>query len=252
VHNLSELYADAGTGAQTTTYSGTLVNNEYDTFDSLVHMTNLYSNGRKEFAIIARFRGRFFGEDRIVISSGRIRRAQSYVSYYDAYPPVCKRDSWEFYFPDDGSTIDGALYIDLNSDGEIYDDGEQQTNRGVVEDRGGADVASIDLVVAEMPDELVASWDRSTYRDITLEQLYSYRHRVFPFEVGKRDDASKVYPVRWGPIDPSGWDTGWYLIAIVASDEYGNRGICPFKKAGGRGYNTNPQHWRIVTGSVGL
>jgi hypothetical protein len=78
----------------------------------------------------------------------------------------------------------------------------------------------------------------------------SYRHRIYPFPIGERTD--KLYPVYWS-IDATGWDTGWYLVAIITEDSFGNRGIAPFTKgANGSGYATNPQHWRFVTGSSGL
>ncbi len=253
--NISMLYAETGADGDAVTVSGSLSGGVYSTYDSLTYLGGdfAFKKGMKEFAIIARFRGRYFGEDRVVISSGRLDPNQQSVSYYDAYPPACLRDGVEYEYAADGATIEGELCIDLNAAGSAFnEDGTLNINRGVVIDRGGANVTSIELLISEMPDSLVAVWGGNTHNEITLEQIRSYRTRVFPYVI--TENSSIIYPVRWCPINPSGWSTGWYLLTIVASDEFGNKGICGFSKAGSLGDddNKNPQHWRIVTGSTGL
>lgn len=226
-------------------------------FDSLIYMSgdDIYARGKKEFSLAIELTGRHFGDKRIIYSSARLTSAQEFVSYYDAYPPAVQRDKFEFFYPDDGATISGAITVNINQAGSIYDAGGAiLADRGMVWDKGGADVSRIELVIAEMPEALVQSWSDATSKAITYQQLMSYRNHVYEFPVGVRD--SRVCPVYWNGIDPSSWNTGWYLVALVTEDSFGNRDIAPFGPprgaGGGVGSNINPQHWRIVTGSVGL
>ncbi|MBD3239249.1 MAG: hypothetical protein GF331_01585 [Chitinivibrionales bacterium] len=248
--NLSELCFIVGDTAETTMPFG-----PQDAYSTLVAMpyNEIRGSGKKEFYIYAAFKGRYFGEDRIVKTSGFISTSSSFASYYDAYPPYCWRDAFEYYYPVDGATIEGAFRINLNEDGDIYgDDGGVLKERGYIGDRGGADVAAIELIIAEMPDAMAAEWDPAvTPASLTLDSILSFRHRVFPFEIGARK-SDKIYPVYWNSIDPTGWNSGWYLITIVTEDSFGNRGIAPFEHMFRQGSNFNPQHWRIITGQAGL
>jgi hypothetical protein len=214
---------------------------------------NIRGAGKKEIAVVLRMRGRYFGEERLIYSSARLNPNSRYVSYYDAYPPLVERDSWEFYYPDDGATIKGAFSVNMNQANTIFDSvGAQMTQRGLVWDKGGADVAAISLFFAEMPDSMAASWSpSSTPASITMARLLSMRHHELPFPVSGRD--SKVFPVYWN-IDPSGWNTGWYLVAIVTEDNFGNQGIAPYIKGDGTGAGSfyNPQHWQLITGTMGF
>jgi hypothetical protein len=224
-------------------------------YDTLKYMgyNDIRDKGRKEFTVRLTMYGRYFKDSRTIFSSGRLDAQQDMISYYDAYPPMCLRDWFEFFYPKDGSTIPGGVCVNLNQSGSIIDPatGVQSTNRGLIWDKGGADVAKVELVIASMPDALAASWSNTSWGSISYDQLMGYRHHTFPFAVGVR--SSKVYPVYWC-VDPTGWDTGWYLVAIITEDSFGNRGIAPFSAGTGTDASStfNPQHWRIVTGSVGL
>lgn len=226
-------------------------------YDKLAYLPGVaeQGQGKKEFYIVAKFTGRYFGEERVVASSGFQNAKSPFASYYDAYPPFIMRDWFRYYFPRDGATIDGAININLNTSGQIYDDsGKVISNRGVVWDKGGADVAAIDLIIAEMPDLMVAEWDSAeTPPTLTEDSIRTFRHHVFEFGIGARRD-SRIYPVYWNNIDPSGWPSGWYLVAIVTEDSFGHRGIAPlnYQRYLGSPWNCNPQHWRIVTGETGL
>jgi hypothetical protein len=205
--------------------------------------------GRKEFAVIVEARGKYFGDSRRVVVSGRVSPDVDFVSYYDAYPPMVKRDYWVYIYPDDGAIIDSAIDIDLNTDGDIYVQGQQVPERGLVWDMGGADVSQIDVVFTEMSDSMAAVWSDTVSREVTLDQVLSRPHHSFGFPIPT--PSPKVCPVRWYGIDPSQWNDGWYLVTFITRDSFGNVGIAPYVGGTGQGYgsgrNRNPQHWRIVT-----
>ncbi len=209
---------------------------------------NTYDNGRKELALVLRLTGRYFGESRVVIMSGRMRHDVGFMSYVDFYPPMVWRDSWEYEFPFDGDTIEGPFTVNLNTAADPCPVPFEAT-RGHVCDRGGADVVAIDLYLAEMTDSMAAAWvpDTSCYQ-VTMDQLLALPHRSFPARPFA--PSERVCPVSWPEIDPTDWYDGFYLVAIVTSDCYGNHGIAPYfdlYAVTNRQENTNPQHWRIVT-----
>lgn len=224
----------------------------WDSLTALV-ANDLYVFGRKEVALVLRLRGKYFGDTRDVVVSARIDPSGQVQLYHDRYAPAVVRDWWEFTYADDGSTINGPFTVDLNSVGTVMTfnsvtgDSVMLPERGKVWDMGGADVTSIDLVCAAMPDDMAATWSSSSPRTVTLETLLSLPNYRFSHPVPQ--SSPLVFPVRWVSIDPRQWNSGWYLIAIVTTDSFGNRGVAPFGPAcgtAGAGCTMNPQHWRIV------
>jgi len=220
-------------------------------YDTLCHLSgsDRLAVGRKEMALVLSFHGRYFDDARTVTVSPRLDHSSPFVLCYDAYPPSVHRDFWEYVYPADGAVIDSLFTINLNATGEVYDSsGNQLLQRGLVWDKGGADITGIDLILAEMSDETAARWTSDTmWNKTTLSDLLSVRHYRFGFPIPV--PGPQVYPVAWYDIDPSQWNDGWYYVAIVTTDSYGNRDIAPFYAGWGKDYliTHNPQHWRIVT-----
>lgn len=204
---------------------------------------DLFRSGKKEFGIIARFRGRYFNELRTVVSM-RSFTPGGIETYFDFYPPGIRRDKFQYFMVGDGKTVKGTFSISINEAGYFND---KNNFRGYALDAGGAGLVGAELIIAQMPDSVVTIWDRvTTPSTITRDVLTSWRHRIFPF-VFATPQYEKVN-LYWYDIDPSEWPSGWYALGIVTEDEFGNKGIAPFRLGGWGDVNANPQHWKIITG----
>lgn len=209
-----------------------------------------YKYGRKEIALILRFRGRYFDDDRSLIVSARTDPGIPYVVCLDVWPPRLTRSRWEYDMPGDGDTLYDPFRVSLSDGVESCLAEGSDDRHGNVEDMGGADVVSVDLVFARAPDELAASWlPYETFRQVTYVELMSLPHYSFALPIPS--PAPKICRPVWERIDPTGWTDGHYLMAFVTEDSYGHRGIAPYWHFRGYGSeiptSSNPQLVRIMT-----
>ncbi|MDD5673652.1 MAG: hypothetical protein PHC61_05795 [Chitinivibrionales bacterium] len=176
----------------------------------------LYNAGVKEFAVALRFTGRFFNDVRTVLSFKEVDGA-TYVgqTYFGLYPPKAV-----FFLNQSGvnpdwigndCTITGPFNYSLKT-------------LASVQSSSHASIEQVLLVIAQFPDTM--QWNPFvTPAQMTIDQLYSYRHLVIPYNVQVPNYI--LDNVRWANVDPSSWPSGRYLMAVITQDEYGNRGIAP-------------------------
>jgi hypothetical protein len=230
-----------GAGLQTQiSIPDTVVNTQRYLFDLIKNLSvgELALNGKKEFGIILRFKGRFFGDVRTIMTNPNVANSGHVFTMLDMYPPQLVLDKYELSVPQDGSFIEGTFTYSTNTNGSL----EPIAHRGFCTDLGRAKVVDIELVVAKMPKNLI--WDANSWRTISLSQLHSYYNKTFTYPISAPTDT--VYPVQWVNINMRGWDSGEHIVAVVAEDDFGNRGICPMMNDRNR---TNPIHYTILTGS---
>jgi hypothetical protein len=245
---MDSLYRNYGPGPVEWLYSARGAKEHYRMLTSMTpHDVRLH--GKKEVAVMLRFRGKYFGEDRLVVVSGRVRHDVGFVSYLDAYPPMVRRDMWEFIYPGDGDTIAGAVSISLSTSSDPCPT-PMVPERGRVDDLGGAAVAGIELVFSEITDSIALAWKPdTTWRLLDAASVLALPNHRFGFPL--TGNSSMVCPVAWHGIETSTWNDGYYLLTILTTDCYGNSGVAPlYEFPGGPTLgvvNTNPEHIRIVT-----
>lgn len=219
-------------------------NTPQENYDYLLSMNTLHkqSKGSKEFTIVARFRGRYFGEVRTVVST-RVLVKEGIETHFDFYPPGTKRHDLDYRFPADGATIKGPFSISLNDAGWNADG-----LGGYAYDGGGGGTAGAKLIISRMPDSLAGIWNfRTTPGTLTLDHILAWPHRTIPFKLAT--PSYELINLYWHDIDPSMWPGGWYVAALVTRDGFGNEGISPFRGGiMGNIPHCNPIHWKIITG----
>jgi len=237
------LYDSSSLSSYWGVYDTLKVGNPQDHFKILKILsdTDTKNFGKKEFALVLRFKGRYFNEVRTILSTQELSGDVDYSSYLDFYPPLVKLDQWDKEVPEDGSEITKPFNVNINKTGIATDaDGW----RGWVRDLGGAKIKAVDLVFAECPQSLIDDWSLEDARNlITLDVLATLRNRVFPFPL--QNPVTEILPY-WDGIDPTSWPSGWYLMIFVTEDEFGNRGIPPLYLKLAANFS-NPQHLKIVT-----
>jgi len=208
--------------------------------------------GFKEFSLIFKFKGRFFKEVRTFATSAELDKNGPMLSFIDFYPPLVWLDKYEFEFYEDGDVLNGSFSLNLNKNGGIDFTGDNpKKQRGCVIDMSLADVAAIDLYVAERPESWENNWETLVRPSLTLDEILANRHRKFPFSIPS--PTSIVYPVAWEDIDPTGWKSGDYIFVIVTEDEFGNRDIAPFNPNQNETKKFwNPISYRVLTGKTDL
>jgi hypothetical protein len=229
-------------------------NQYYANFQKLTALDHAMKRdeGVKEFAIVMRMKGRYFGEERVIASSARLDSKGSMQSYLDFYPPSLRRhgyDFMEYETWDDGDDVKGSFNIRL----------ERAVDGG---DTSGADVKAIDLIIAAMPEELAEQWGDDPLNPaieklsagLTLQQLMGYRHRIIPYPIAAPENP--VDGIFWSNIDVSAFPAGPYLVGFITEDEFGNRGIAPLDHRPpedlGRKTQPNPYHLNFVSGDSEL
>jgi hypothetical protein len=197
--------------------------------------------GKKEFVIVTRFKGRYFGDTRVMVSGGKLmesgglaRWGVPVVSYFDVYPPVMLIDKTALT---NGSVISTAFRYALS-------------NGLSIQDQGKADISKTELIVARKPDNLIWAIDATghctTADSLSVPYLLGLRAQVFPFNITVQ--RSYLKGVFWD-IDPVNWATGDYIMAVVASDEFGNEGLCQFIEQSTPALPlSNPFLVRVLTG----
>lgn len=207
--------------------------------------------GRKEFAIVLRFRGKSFGDVRTVLSGSNLAASggrqgstavvslDSYIrTYFDFFAPKITNAS--ISHPDyvtNGDTISNVFNFVLDAEGSAADGGK-------------ARIEEVKLVIAYSPPTDTFTWnywewDNNIVPPITLEQMLARKSIVLPFDVRVRETG--LQKVRWEAIDPSGWDSGNYFIGVVTRDEFGNEGLAPMNYEE-RTFGTNPMRVVVMTG----
>jgi hypothetical protein len=197
------------------------------------------SSGKKEFMIVFRFWGKYFGDERVFITRGDLfekgsREKKEYFTdlFYDFYSPSLNfLDPSNEEYLNNGDTVTGSFDLEVTNITE--------------RDRGEARITSIELIVAEAPPEKVVEWNEwstDSAVPVTLQELKSYRHFSIPYEIDV--PLPNLPGVKWEGLDPASWGSGHYFMTIVASDEYGNTGIAPTPFSRG----TNPWLVTVLTG----
>jgi hypothetical protein len=218
-----------------------------DTLKYLV--SSSMQQGAKQFVILALFRGRYFDDVRVAASVTTLDLGKAPLSevrsYMDLYPPFANmKDRGPDYPHNFGA---GDVITDRRITYELAQGSE---SGGSVTDKGGADVDTIELVVARIPEE----WDDLDDDTLTsrvaamppdsifkLRAHDNFRYTVFPFEITVRRHS--IGRVGWKNIPTSDWPTGKYLFAIRTVDEFGNGGFAPVSDD-----YTNPWWAKVLTG----
>lgn len=209
--------------------------------------TDMYLAGRKEIVLVLSFTGKYFGERRNVLVSGRIDERFDFVTYFDAYPPVIHRDWWQHDMPEEGDTVSGVIRVSMHT-GDQYDTASQ--DRGFIADFGEADVAGVDLVLARMPDSMAAAWNDSSYRGITMEDVFRLPMHTWPLPIPEPKPVIRA--MTWDSVDLRQVVEGSYLAAFVTEDSFGNRGLGYLQVGNVGGYvewgvHTNPMRWYVMS-----
>jgi hypothetical protein len=216
--------------------------------DSLLYLEpTSMQQGAKQVVVLALFRGRYFDDVRMAASVSTMQanvRLESEVStYMDLYPPFANMKKPGEEYPHNFES--GDLLTGRRITYELARGSEQ--GGGSVTDRGGADIDTIQLVIARMPEEMSALDDEALTDSVALlkpEDILNntdFRHSVFPFEITVR--SPNIRRVGWYDIPTSDWPTGKYIFAIRTVDEFGNGGFAPVSSV-----SSNPWWAKVLTG----
>jgi hypothetical protein len=170
---------------------------------------DLWSYGKKELVIFARFTGKYFNDTRMAMIKGKDFGFDATRAYIDRYAPkmAYAREGENFF--NNGEVLGPSFTLELES----------------VLDGGSAYVDEIQLVIARWSEG--RTWDvETTPGDLAPQDLYTINgHRIFPFEL--RVLSSSYLDVKWTDIDASKWPSGNYVMGVVTKDQYGNEGFAP-------------------------
>jgi len=211
--------------------------------------TDLVNVGKKECILVVKFRGRFFREERYVLSNtdlyGEVQGPSKFLGvkfvrhyWLDFVPPRATMTSYlTAGHLNNGDTISGTFDYVLDEAG--------------VRDEGYARVSDIRLVVSRCPPALEAVWDytawsREELPPVTPADLYA--NRMVEMEYPIRWPTVNVVDVAWRNIDPSTWPSGKYLMGIVTRDEFGNESFAPVTRSLAPDYQTNPFLVTVTSG----
>ncbi|MBD3320892.1 MAG: hypothetical protein GF350_07360 [Chitinivibrionales bacterium] len=207
----------------------------------IMNKSFIYSVGKKEFMIVARFKGKYFNDVRLALSGSKVAQKYGPRSYFDLYQPYIvwwdeKNSDW------------------VNNDCTVVSAFNYALNANSCTDGGQADIDAIDLIIAQKPDSM--EWNLNFSNDpgqhdvtadtLSLEALYNLRHYIFPYEIKVRNFFQKN--VRWDDINPGQWPSGKYIMGIVTRDEFGNEGFAPVNKEGTAAKLSNPWMVTVQTG----
>jgi hypothetical protein len=197
-------------------------------------LDSLTDNARREFAkkqfiLVVRFRERFFGGN-FTIVYGYDGNDELLRCYRDVYLPVVAINNsvqneysiWE------GDTVSQPFSFALDSLS--------------VFDSGYADIESIELLIARLPQGYEWHADMSS-RGLSLDSVLSFSHFAYSYPLEESNYFATE--VQWDNIDPREWSTGHHLMGVVVSDNKGNRefGYC----VEGTAARHNP--WRVYISS---
>jgi len=205
------------------------------------------SKGLKEFVLVLRFTGRFFGEDRYIFSRPTLVHDSlnpQYVStnkiidstHFDFYPPnITFLSTSNSQYINNGDTIYSNFKVTLNQDGAIRDFGH-------------ARIKELSLIVTKATQEQANNWNYLDWRPddelpITMGAMKNAPHYIFPYKFTKEQWTFEA--IEWPIVDISRWSSGNYFIGIIAKDEFGNEGFAPVSFTGNQ---TNPWLVTIMNG----
>jgi len=229
----------------------TPVDSAFKAFNKIKKMTifALTLSGTKQFWIVARFKGQYFDDVRVITSAGQVfMKSQGKDerggdrANFDFYQP--KATFWvgaaDWYT--NGSVITSTFNYALNPSPSISD-------------QAGAYVSDIRLIIARNQNNIIP-WTVSpnskpelrnvTADTISIEALRSIRHIEIPFVIPIT--ASAIWDVRWNNIDISNWPSDNYIMGVVARDRYGNEGFAPVGDISADRPYTNPWQVTILSG----
>jgi hypothetical protein len=198
----------------------------------------LYGKGKKEFAIVARFTGKYFGDTRTIVSNKKEDGEYGMRTYFDLYPPEINMTAKDDNGPSHdyftiGSYIIGPFNYALDK-------------RNSVIDQGFSEVEDVYLIIAQKPPDF--EWNDRMCTTLPLDTLFKMRYQIFRYDIKVRTFV--LQKVRWDNIDPTEWPSGQYLMGIVAEDEFGNAGfgISNEQFVDGRPAFPNPWIVTVLTG----
>ena len=234
------------------TYDETLQGGAGDKLRRVLNLTpkDRANTGAKEFVLVIKLQGRYFGEERYILSktgiydvgneaqSGAVKAKEERYLWFDFIPPKATMVSpTNAGYLNNGDTISTAF--DYALDGASVVDG------------GYGRVTDIKLVFARCPSSLEAIWDYTSWSideavPITLADLYEQRVATYEYEISS--PLRNMNDVEWKNIDPSTWPSGKYFMGIVTRDEHGNEGLAPVTRSLAPNYQTNPFLVTVTSG----
>ncbi len=162
--------------------------------------------GVKEFYIVARFKGKNFNDYRYVIS----RTSKHTTYYWDFCPPSVVWDAKIKDTPENGDIVSSSFNVRFSASGSVVDGGK-------------ASPTEVELCFVKATGNEVMS-------DFKYEDIFKSRHISY---IKKINTTLPSEPdVKWinivNPIKPGAeWPTGNYIMVVVTTDDWGNRGIAP-------------------------
>ncbi len=197
-----------------------------ENYDRLVNLSRgelVAKSGLKLFKLVARFKGRFFNDTRIVVSGTQgFVNSSGLRSAIDFYPP-------RIFFPgeDEAKTLTIFREGIINSAFDFVLD--QDDGSGVL-DGGHANIIDVELVFAKIPQGRAISDYVTNYgeqnaqypsAEFVKENMQSH---VYDYDIKTLDH--QLDNVVWEDIDPEEqkWASGYYIVGVITEDEYHNRG----------------------------
>lgn len=211
--------------------------------------SDLINAGRKEFVLVLKFKGKYFGEDRYVAlrdellqpsglsGSAALQQATTTNTYFDFYrPSVAFVSSQNPKYLNNGDTVSGSFSVYLSQDGAAADKGKSR-------------ITDISLIIARKPPAM--AWDYLSWKVVedvpvvAMEDLKTEPFHIFPANLGV--PKKSFLEISWQGIDVSNWASGRYFIGVYTEDEYGNGGLAPvtFNKTS---HQTNPFLVTVLSG----
>jgi hypothetical protein len=211
-------------GAYLHPMSDTITENVFDELVKLLPQ-EAKSNGIKEFWLVTRFKGKFFGDTRTYVVGYKNDRL-----YFDNFPArFGVQPSSDGTIINNNSTITMPFELVLSRSPSLWDMGKTR-------------ISGLYLVVARKPASLV--WDYNvTPLHLRPSDLKTYPHRLFPFEVRYPSDV--LSNVAWPYIDPSQWESGEYLMGIATIDEFGIESFPFLLESGSKSAEGLSNPWRV-------
>lgn len=210
-------------------------------FDRMMELlpSQLAGNGRKEFMIGLRLKGRFFLEDRFALSNEDYYQPRVSDTRALLANERVTRMFFDFYQPK--ATFRGkGLPGYLQNGDTITTTFDYYLDDASIVDQGNCRVEKVSLVVARSPEvgDVLANgtvWTDSIWNHedfvplselpLSLEDLYRQRVAVYDYPVDM--PLRVISKVHWLDLEATSWPEGPYFIGIVTRDEFGNEGLAP-------------------------
>jgi hypothetical protein len=240
--------------------------------------TNLAHLGYKEFLLIARLKGKYFNENRYILSdhwnhtNSQFAYSTRTIAVWDRIPPavnfeIGNQPTGNCMSPDLGTnllSVDNIFTVCLAWDFNYT--GKTPANRAIFDGSGGR-VRSVTLKFNYSgPDTTEEFWSGNWRTDpvypvfeaadgseisantiMKFDEAYLATHAPAGMSSHYVDGVGRsiILNLRWEDIDASTWKTGYYRYWVETEDEFGNYGYAPPNSA-------NKPNFNIVYINTGL